>query len=216
MQVESRLPHEQRAPVVFNALPKFLPLSCKGIPSFFWRFLTGVFGIIFQGCDRSSSFSLVLRTHACFSFSSATCGALVMDRWIMMDLMKDFPMTGRRPPGLCTSTSSQFQSATSTLQHFRSAVGRRGLAIVCGNKTGRHHTLTLQLLNNEFHTSHTAGGSGAAAAENPRTQPHGLNVVVMRVMPTTCHDVSCNIATKLGISCTFSFAAMLALYNWID
>lgn len=51
-----------------------------------------------------------------------------MDRWIM-DLMKDFPMTGRRPAGLCTSTSSQFQSATSTLQHFRSAVGRRGLGL---------------------------------------------------------------------------------------
>jgi len=62
-----------------------------------------------------------------FQFS-ATCGALVMDRWIM-DLMTDFEMTGRRPPGLCTSTSSQFQSATSTLQHFRSAVGRRGLGL---------------------------------------------------------------------------------------
>lgn len=47
MQVESRLPHEQRAPVVFNALPKFLPLGCKGIRFFFWRFLTGVSGIIF-------------------------------------------------------------------------------------------------------------------------------------------------------------------------
>lgn len=64
------------------------------------------------------------------------------------------------------------------------------LPLCGGDKPGQHYTL--QLLNNEFHTTHP-GGSGAAAAENPRTQPHGFNVVVMRVIPIMmiimCHVV---------------------------
>lgn len=61
-----------------------------------------------------------------------------------------------------------------------------------GNKPSQHYTL---------HRSHTAGGSGAAAAENPCTQPHGFNAVVMPNMMChdANHDVPCGIATKLGI-----------------